>query len=370
MSADTPAAGTQPGAARGTEPPAPQRPAPEQRFLAACRRRPTDRTPVWFMRQAGRIFPEYRALRERYDFLTLCRTPDLITQVTLMPLEPLGVDAAIIFADIMLPLEALGIAYDLREGTGPVIQQPVRTAADVARLARRDPREANAYLYEGIRQVKRELGGRLPLIGFAGAPFTLACYLVEGRSSREFTRARALMHGDPAAWHALMDVLSDTILDYLRAQVEAGVDAVQLFDSWVGGLSPWDYEEFVMPYSARILQGLAGTGVPRIHFGTGTATLLPLMARAGADVVGVDWRIGLDEAWDRIGPGYAVQGNLDPAVLLGPWEAVERRARDVLRRVGGRPGHIFNLGHGVLPGTPVDHLRRLVELVHSTTAAG
>ncbi|HEX6988816.1 MAG TPA: uroporphyrinogen decarboxylase [Bacillota bacterium] len=336
----------------------------EHVFIAACRRQPTDRTPVWFMRQAGRIFPEYRALRERYDFLTLCRTPELIAQVTLMPVEPLGVDAAIIFADIMLPLEALGVAYDIREGIGPVIDRPVRSAADVASLGRQNPRETNAYLYDGIRWVTRELSGRLPLIGFAGAPFTLACYLIEGRPTREFTRARALMHRDPAAWHALMDVLSDTVLAYLRAQVEAGVDAVQLFDSWVGGLSPWDYEAFVMPYSARILQGLADAGVPRIHFGTGTATLLPLMARAGADVVGVDWRIGLDDAWSQIGPEYAVQGNLDPVALLGPWEQVAQRAHDVLRRAGGRPGHIFNLGHGVLPDTPVDHLRRLVELVH------
>lgn len=340
------------------------------RFIAACRRQPTDRTPVWFMRQAGRIFPEYRALRQRYDFLTLCRTPDLITEVTLMPLKPLGVDAAIIFADIMLPLEALGVDYDIREGTGPVIERPVRTAGDVAALGRRDPRETNAYLYEGIRQVKGELGGSLPLIGFAGAPFTLACYLIEGRPTREFTRARALMHSEPATWHALMNVLSETILAYLQAQVEAGVDAVQLFDSWVGGLSPWDYEEFVLPYSSRILQGLAGSGVPRIHFGTGTATLLPLMARAGADVVGVDWRIGLDEAWARIGPDYAVQGNLDPVVLLGPWDAVARRAADVLRRAGGRPGHIFNLGHGVLPDTPLDQLQRLVEFVHAGQGMG
>ena len=361
MSADTPF---------HQQPARPSRPVSEHRFLAACRRQPTDCTPVWFMRQAGRIFPEYRALRERYDFLTMCRTPDLITEVTLLPMERLGVDAAIIFADIMTPLEALGIAYDIREGAGPVIERPIRSRADVERLGRDDPRQANAYLFEAIAAVRRELGGRRPLIGFAGAPFTLACYLVEGRPTREFTRARALMHQDPAAWHALMGVLSDVILDYLRAQVEAGVDAVQLFDSWVGGLSPWDYEAFVMPYSARILQGLADTGVPRIHFGTGTATLLPLMARAGADVVGVDWRIGLDEAWSRIGDGFAVQGNLDPVVLLGPWEAVAERARDVLRRAGGRPGHIFNLGHGVLPETPVEHLQRLVELVHSETSGG
>ena len=361
MSAETPS---------GPQPARPAQQVPEHRFIAACRRQPTDRTPVWFMRQAGRIFPEYRALRERYDFLTMCRTPELIAQVTLMPIEPLGVDAAIIFADIILPLEALGLAYDIREGVGPVIERPVRTAADVARLGRQDPREANAYLYEGIRLVKGELGGRKPLIGFAGAPFTLACYLIEGRPTREFTRARALMHRDPETWHGLMDVLSHTVLQYLRAQVEAGVDAVQLFDSWVGGLPPWDYETFVMPYSARILRGLADTGVPRIHFGTGTATLLPLMARAGADVVGVDWRIGLDEAWSRIGDEFAVQGNLDPVVLLGPWEAVAERARDVLRRAGGRPGHIFNLGHGVLPETPVEHLQRLVELVHRETEDG
>lgn len=339
----------------------------QDRLLRACRRQIVDCTPVWFMRQAGRIFPEYRKLREKYSFLSLCRHPELSAQVTLMPVERLNVDAAIIFADIVLPFQGMGVEFDLREGTGPVIGRPVRNHDDVRRLRRFDPREDLAYVLEAIRITRRELDGVCPLIGFAGAPFTLACYLIEGRSSREFRHARAMMFQNPQLWHDLMDTLSDVVLDYLTAQIEAGAQVVQLFDSWVGGLSPWDYEEFVLPYSSRIMQGLAATGIPRIHFGTGTATLLPAMARAGADVVGVDWRIGLDAAWSSIGDQYAVQGNLDPIVLLGSWDVIESRALDVLRRAAGRRGHIFNLGHGVLPETPVEHLQRLVELVHNET---
>jgi len=337
------------------------------RFLEACRRRPVDRTPVWFMRQAGRIFPEFRALRERYDFVTLMQHPDLCAEITVMPVERLGVDAAILFADIMTPLAPMGVRYRIEQGVGPVVDEPIRQRRDVERLRRFDPREELSHVLEAVRLVRRALDGRVPLIGFAGAPFTLACYLIEGRPTREFTRARALMYREPELWHALMDVLADVVLAYLRAQVEAGAQAVQLFDSWVGGLGPLDYREFVLPYSRRIFAGLADTGVPRIHFGTGTAALLPLMAEAGPDVVGVDWRVELDRAWEAIGPDLGIQGNLDPAVLLGPFERVEERALDVLRRAGGRDGHIFNLGHGVLPDTPVDHLRRLVELVHGVT---
>lgn len=338
------------------------------RFLRACRRRPVDRTPVWFMRQAGRIFPEYRELRRRVDFLTLCRTPDLAAEVTLMPVRRLGVDAAIVFADIMLVCGAMGVAYRLAEGTGPVLDEPLRDERQLAGLRPVDPEADLGYVLETIRLCRRELGEAVPVIGFAGAPFTLACYLIEGRPSREFARARQAMFAAPAFWRGLMDRLADATLAYLRAQVRAGAEAVMLFDSWVGGLAPWDYEEFVLPYSRRVLEGLADLGVPRIHFGTGTATLLPLLAAAGADVVGVDWRIGLDQAWAAVGWDRAVQGNLDPTVLLGPWELVERRAADVLRRAGGRPGHVFNLGHGLLPDTPLDTVRRLVEFVHEARA--
>ena len=320
------------------------------------------------MRQAGRIFPEFRALRERYDFVQLMQHPDLCAEITVMPVERLGVDAAILFADIMTPLHPLGVGYRIEPGVGPVVDRPLRDRNDLRRLRRFDPREELEPVLATVRLVRRALAGRVPLIGFAGAPFTLACYLIEGRPSREFTRARALMYADPAFWHELMDLLTGTVLAYLQAQVEAGVQAVQLFDSWVGGLGPAEYREDVLPYSRRIFAGLEGAGVPRIHFGTGTAALLPLMAEAGPDVVGVDWRVELDRAWAAIGPGLAIQGNLDPAVLLAPFDRVRERALDVLRRAAGRPGHIFNLGHGVLPDTPVDHLRRLVELVHEASA--
>ncbi|QIA26397.1 uroporphyrinogen decarboxylase [Thermaerobacter sp. PB12/4term] len=340
---------------------------PSQRFLAACRRQPVDRTPVWFMRQAGRIFPEFRALRRQYGFVELMQHPDLCAEITVMPVERLGVDAAILFADIMTPLAPLGVDYRIEPGVGPVVGRPLGAAADLERLRRFDPRDELAPVLETIRLVRRALGDRVPLIGFAGAPFTLACYLIEGRPSREYHRARALMYGDPAFWHGLMERLAETVLDYLRAQVEAGVQAVQLFDSWVGGLGPAAYRRFVLPYSRRVLEGLAGLGVPRIHFGTGNPALLPLLAEAGADVVGADWRVDLDRAWEAIGPDKAIQGNLDPAALLAPFDQVEELAREVLRRAAGRPGHIFNLGHGVLPETPVDHLRRLVDLVHRET---
>lgn len=341
-----------------------------QRFLNACRRRPVDCTPVWFMRQAGRVLPEYRRLRERYTFLEMARNPELIAEITLMPLRRMEVDAAIIFADIMLPLDGLGVDYALEEGVGPVVARPIRTREQVEALRPFDPDEALGYVMAGLRSVRAELGDGHALIGFAGAPFTLACYMVEGRASRDFPRAKQLMYSAPDVWHRLMDRLADTQAAYLEAQVRAGADAVQLFDSWVGGLSPADYREYVLPYSRRIFERLGATGVPTIHFGTGTAMLLGAMAEAGGDVIGVDWRAPLDWAWEQVGPGRGVQGNLDPALLLGPFEKVAERTRDVLRRAGGRPGHIFNLGHGVLPGSSLENLQRLAALVHEETARG
>jgi len=335
-------------------------------FLRACRREPTEHTPVWFMRQAGRYQPEYRALRRRHGILEICRTPELAAEVTVLPVRQLGVDAAILFSDIMVPVASMGVDVRIEEGTGPVVGQPFRTSADLARLHALEPERDVPFVLEAIRMVVRELD--VPLIGFAGAPFTLASYLVEGGPSRSFTRTKALMLEEPGTWGRLMECLSEAVLAYLRAQVEAGARAVQVFDSWVGALAPEDYEERVLPFVRPIFEGLAGLGVPRIHFGVGTGELLELMRDAGADVVGVDWRVPLDRAWERLGTEVAVQGNLDPAVLLAPWEVVERRARAVLDRAGGRPGHVFNLGHGVLPETEPGALRRLTDLVHEVSA--
>ena len=333
--------------------------------LRAYRREPTGRTPVWFMRQAGRYQPRYRELRERYGILEICRTPELAAEVTELPVRELGVDAAILFSDIVVPVAAMGVDVRIEEGRGPVVDHPLRDRSDVERLRPLEPDADVPFVLEAIGQLVRGLD--VPLIGFSGAPFTLASYLIEGGPSRDFVRTRALMLGDPSLWRALMERLADAVLGYLRAQVRAGAAAVQLFDSWVGVLSPHDYDEFVLPYTRTILEGLEGLDVPRIHFGVGTGELLTRMRQAGADVIGVDWRVPLDVAWDRLGPGVGVQGNLDPASLLAPWEVVERHALDVLRRAGGRPGHVFNLGHGVLPETSPDALRRLVELVHATT---
>jgi uroporphyrinogen decarboxylase len=330
----------------------------EPLLVRAARREPVERTPVWFMRQAGRSLPEYRALRERHSFWEVASTPDLCAEVTLQPVRRHGVDAAVMFADIMTPVVAMGLGVELVEGVGPVVEQPVRTAQDVERLGVPEP-EAFAPLLDAIRIVRGELGAEQAVVGFCGGPFTVAGYLVEGRPSREFATVKALMYGEPAVWRALLDKLAETFAEYVAAQVDAGADVVQVFDSWVGVLSPGDYEEFVAPWSARIL---AAVDAPTIHFGTGTSTLLPAMARAGGDVIGLDWRIPLDDGW-RLVSDRAVQGNLDPAVLLGPWERVDAAARDVLARAGGRPGHIFNLGHGVLPQTDPGHLARLVQLV-------
>ena len=313
------------------------------------------------MRQAGRSLPEYRKVRERFTLLDICRKPELAVEVTLQPVRRLGVDAAILFSDIMVPILGMGIDLDLVPGTGPVIHEPLRTRADIARLQQLDPQTGVPYVLEAIRTLTTEL--EVPLIGFAGAPFTLASYLIEGGPSRDLTRTKALMLGEPEMWAELMDVLSVSVHAYLQAQIDAGVDAVQLFDSWVGTLSPRDYERFVYPSVAKILDGLGPSGVPRIHFGLHTGELLPMMARAGVDVMGIDWRVPLDIARARIGPGIAVQGNLDPSILLAPWPAIEESALDVLRR-GGGVGHIFNLGHGVLPDTDPDKLAQLVDLVH------
>lgn len=341
-------------------------PRPDARFLRAASGQPVDTTPVWFMRQAGRALPEYRKVRERATLLEITRDPALCAEVTLQPVRRLGVDAAILFADITTPLAGLGVAFDIREGVGPVIEHPVRTLADVRALRPFEPETAVAPLLEAIRLIRAE--SPVPLIGFAGAPFTLACYLVEGGPSRDFLRTKRLMHAEPETWAALLDHLVETTIRYLSAQVAAGAEAVQVFDSWVGGLSPLDYERRVWPWMCRLFAGIAGLGVPTIHFGVGTAGILRQQASAGGDVIGLDWRIALAEGRALAGD-RAVQGNLDPTLLLGPWAGVEEAARWILDQNAGRPGHIFNLGHGVLPGTNPDDLARLVELVHENGAS-
>jgi uroporphyrinogen decarboxylase len=339
------------------------------RFLRACRREPVDRTPVWFMRQAGRYLPEYRELRAGHDLLEACRTPDLAVEVTLQPLRRMAVDAAILFSDIMVPVAALGVSVRIEEGVGPVVDHPLRTSADIARLRTPlEPEASVAFVLEAIRLLRKEL--TVPLIGFAGAPFTLASYLVEGGPSRTHERTKAMMYGDPPAWGRLMSALGDATVAYLRAQVEAGAQAIQVFDSWAGALDPDDYTRYVLPVMRDVFGEVAGLDVPLIHFGVGTGELLALMRDAGATVVGVDWRVPLDRAWDRVGPGVAVQGNLDPAACVAPWEVVEAKAMDVLARAARRPGHVFNLGHGVLPGTEPETLERLVDLVHERTSTG
>jgi uroporphyrinogen decarboxylase len=335
------------------------------RFLRACRRQPVDATPVWFMRQAGRSFAAYRELRERYGILELAKTPELCAEVTLMPVRELGVDAAVLFADIMLPLEPMGVALRIEPEVGPIIEHPIRSAADVEALHPFDPQQVS-FTLEAIRLVRRELDGSAGVIGFSGAPFTLACYLIEGRPSRDYALAKAFMYREPATWHRLMERLATMVVAYLRAQVDAGAQVVQLFDSWVGGLGPAEYASFVQPHLRRIFAAL--DGVPTIHFGTATAALLELMTDAGGDVVGVDHRVSLADAWRRIGSERGIQGNLDPARLLAGWKATEAGARSVLDQAAGRAGHVFNLGHGVLPDTDPDLLRRLVGFVHEQTS--
>jgi uroporphyrinogen decarboxylase len=335
------------------------------RFLRACRREAVDATPVWFMRQAGRSLPEYRAIRERHGMFEIMRAPELTAEVTLQPVRRHGVDAAILFSDIVAPLMAIGVDVDIKPGVGPVFGRPVRDEDDLDQLRPLEPEQDMPWMIDAVRAITAELGADVPLIGFAGAPFTVASYLVEGGPSREYGRTKALMLGRPDLWQRLLDRLADNAIASLRAQVAAGARAVQLFDSWAGALDPPTYAAHVLPASARIFAGLADLGVPRIHFGVGTGELLGLMSDAGADVIGVDWRVPLDAGWDRIGD-KAAQGNLDPAVLCAPWDVVAREADAVLARAGGRPGHVFNLGHGVLPDTDPDVLTRLVEHVHSS----
>jgi len=343
----------------GTDSPSP--------FLQACRRAPTPFTPVWLMRQAGRYMPEYRAIRARRGFLELCKDPEAAAEVTLQPVDRLGVDAAILFADILLVLEPLGVGLEFTRGDGPHIHRPVRSAEDVERLRPVAVDEAVPFVFETVRLVRKALSDRVPLIGFAGAPFTLASYLVEGGPSREFLRTKRLMRDEPGAWRALMTLLSDITADYVNGQIAAGAQAVQLFDSWAGTLSPADYRDGVLPYSRRVIQRLT-PGVPVIHFGTGTAGLLHLMKAAGGDVIGLDWRVEIGRTWERLGHDVAVQGNLDPAVLLASIAEIRRAVKEILDGVDGRPGHIFNLGHGVHKDTPVDHVIALVDIVHELSA--
>ena len=341
---------------------------PAPLLVRAARLERVDHTPIWFMRQAGRILPEYRALRERWSLIEICRRPELCAEVTLQPVRRLPVDGAVMFADIMLPLVGIGVDLELVDNVGPVIQRPIATEADLAQLRPIVPEADVPFVLDTIRLVQQDLAGRIALIGFSGAPFTLASYLVEGRPTRDFLRTKTLMYRAPALWHALMERLTGIVITYLHAQVAAGVDVLQLFDSWVGALSPDDYAAYVQPYTRRIFAALAPAGLPFIHFGTNTAGLLDLLKDDGGSVIGVDWRLPLDVAWERVGTHRGIQGNLDPAALLGPPAVLEEHAAAVLQRAGARPGHIFNLGHGLLPDTPLDNVVRLVDFVHETSA--
>ena len=335
----------------------------ESRFLKACRRETVDTTPVWFMRQAGRYMAEYRAIREKYGLLEIVKQPELAAEVTLQPVRAFNVDAAILFADILLPLPPMGVDFEFVKGEGPSIQNPVRTQADVDALRPLQPEETLAHVMEAIRLLRTELGDT-PLIGFSGAPFTVASYMIEGGPSRDYKTTKLMMYSAPGLWHTFMDKLSTALAEYLTAQINAGAQAVQLFDSWVGALSPADFEEFVLPYSKKVLDAAHATGVPVINFGTGTATLLPLMCQAGGDVIGLDWRVPLESGWQTIGHDRAVQGNLDPVALFAPIPEMKKRIHDVLRRAEGRPGHIFNVGHGILQHTPEENVKAAVEIIH------
>jgi uroporphyrinogen decarboxylase len=335
-------------------------------FIRACRGEPVPYTPVWFMRQAGRSLPEYHKLREGVAMLDSCTRPEMVTEITLQPVRRYDVDAAILFSDIVVPLRAVGVEVEIKPGVGPVMAQPVRTLDDVSRLRALEPGDV-PYITEAVKALVSELGGK-PLIGFAGGPFTLASYLIEGGPSKNHDRTKALMYGNPELWHALMGRLAGIAVSFLKVQIEAGASAVQLFDSWVGAVSPADYRHAILPHTSRIFSALAPYGVPRIHFGVGTGELLGLLGEAGADVVGVDWRIPVDDASRRVGGGKAIQGNLDPSVLLAPWNVIEPRARAIIDRGRTVPGHVFNLGHGVLPQTDPDVLARLTNLVHEASA--
>lgn len=338
-----------------------------ERFLAAANRKDVDTTPVWFMRQAGRCLPEYRELRTKYSFIELAHTPELAVRATLMPVDRFGVDGAVLFADIMLPLEGMGVDFEIKPGVGPVTEHPVRTMADVEALRVVGPEEGTPYVLEALQMLRRELGSRAAALGFAGAPFTLACYLIDGRPTKEYPLTKAMMYGQPEVWHALMEKLTRVTKLYVDGQVDAGADVVQLFDSWLGLLGSEAYREYVQPYTARIFSSLADKA-PSIHFSTGTVQLLPDIRDANPNMVSVDWRLPLGEAWDIIGQDKGIQGNLDPALILAPWEVVEEQALSILDQAGGRPGHIFNLGHGIIPQSDPDQLARLVELVHGDSA--
>jgi uroporphyrinogen decarboxylase len=340
---------------------------PTLTFLRACRRLPVDHTPVWFMRQAGRYMAEYRAIRKKNSLLEICAQPELAAEVTLQPVNALGVDAAIIFADILLPLIPMGINLEFAAGEGPVIHNPVRTQADVERLRPVEPRESLEHVLQALRLVRRALDGKVALIGFAGAPFTLASYIIEGGPSKNYLKTKGMIYEQPQMWDELMRKLADMVGDYLLAQVEAGAQVVQLFDSWVGALGPEDYRDYVLPYSRLVFERIHAAGVPSIHFATNTGTYLPLLKEAGGDVIGVDWRLPIDAAWQMIGSDSAVQGNLDPTVLFAPRPFLEKRVCAILDAAQGRNGHIFNLGHGILPETPVEQVRAVVEMVHSYT---
>ncbi len=336
-------------------------------FLAACRREQTPFTPVWVMRQAGRYMEEYRKLRAQYGFLELCKRPDLAAEVTVTPVERLGVDAAILFADILLLLEPMGVGLEYSKGDGPVIHRPVRTGADLKRLKDVEPEKNLSFVFEAVKKCCAALNGKVPLIGFSGAPFTLASYLIEGGGSRNYIHTKRLYYTDPAAWKDLMEILARAIAEYLNGQIAAGAQAVQLFDSWAGCLSPADYEHFVLPYTRAAVEAIT-PGIPVINFSTGTAGLLNHIRAAGGDVIGLDWRVNLDDGWATVGHDVAVQGNLDPVALFGAPGEIRSRVADILRRASGRSGHIFNLGHGVLPETPVDHVIAMVEAVHELSA--
>ncbi|MBI3001086.1 MAG: uroporphyrinogen decarboxylase [Deltaproteobacteria bacterium] len=340
---------------------------PNHPFLAACRREKTPYTPVWLMRQAGRYMEEYRRLRSEFSFIDLCRRPELAAEITLLPVDRLGVDAAIIFSDILLLLEPMGVGLEYGRGDGPVIRRPVRSGSEVGGLAEVEPEKSLGFVFEAIQRSCAALGGRVPLIGFSGAPFTLASYLIEGGSSRNYIYTKRLMYYEAEAWRALMERLVRAIARYLNAQIAAGAEAVQIFDSWVGCLSPQDYQQYVLPYSCATIEALT-RGVPVIHFSTGTAGLLRHIRAAGGDILGLDWRVNLDEAWESVGYDVGIQGNLDPVALLAPVDEIHRKVAEILRRAGGRPGHIFNLGHGVLPDTPVEHVIAMVQAVHELSA--
>jgi uroporphyrinogen decarboxylase len=340
--------------------------APESRFVLACRSLAVDRTPVWFMRQAGRYMPEYRAVRKQYSLIEICKRPEVAAEVTITAAEALGVDAAIIFADLLLPLEVMGLPFHFASGEGPVIDKPVRDQADIARL-RTDRAADLGYVSEAVRLVCRHFGCSLPVIGFCGAPFTLASYMIEGGGSRSYMHTKKMMYSAPAAWDELMAKLVAVVSAYAAEQVRAGADAIQIFDSWIGCLSVEDYRRYVLPYATSLVKTLQKSGAPIIYFGTDTATLLPSMKHTGAEVIGLDWRIPLDQGWNAVGTG-AIQGNLDPVLLFADWKEIKLRASDILRRAGGRPGHIFNLGHGILPETSVENVKALAKFVQEYSA--